>query len=150
MSYEVDQSGKLENTSVPTVVAFSNGSRNYLYLKPVAKRKIQQYFTAIKKLKSYIYKTFACLIYLLIKRYKLEGMLVIDIEYPGNMNLIKSHVYRIFKKYEFKESKVDFRFELVGKKSRAHEKALTAFRSRKYSQTSIVTPSEVLKILEKI
>jgi len=77
-------------------------------------------------------------------------VLVIDIEYPGNMNLIKSHVYRIFKKYEFKVSKVDFRFELVGKKSRAHEKALTAFRSRKYSQTSIVTPSEVLKILEKI
>ena len=38
MSYEVDQSGKVERTSVNTVVAFSNSKTGYIYLKAKDKK----------------------------------------------------------------------------------------------------------------
>lgn len=150
MTYEVDQSGKIENTSVCTVFAYSNGSKNYLYLKPVAKRTIQRWFSTGNKGHVYIYKTFACALYLMIKRFKLKGTLKVDIEYPGNMSLIKSFLFRIFKKYNYNTDNIDLDFELIGKKSEAHTLAINVYRSGKYSKENSVIASEVFKLLSDI
>jgi hypothetical protein len=39
MKYQIDQSGRVEFTSKPTVIAFSNGKNKAIYISAVEKRK---------------------------------------------------------------------------------------------------------------
>ena len=150
MAIEVDQSGKIENTSVITVVAFSNRVSDYIYIKPRYKRSLKRYFKEEKKTRSYVYKTFAVLLYLLIKRNNLKGDIHIDLEYPGNMALIKSYLFRIFKKYGYNQSNIFIYFKNIGKKIRAHCLAISQYRGKKHSENKEFGLTEILKILEGI
>lgn len=150
MSVEIDQSGKIENTSVITILAFSNNKNGYIYMKPLCKRRLRNYFSERKKTRVFIYKTFAALLYVMVIRYKLRGDINIDIEYPGNMNLIKSYLYRIFKKFGFHSENIDLYFVYVGKRSRAHCLAIHEYRAKKHIRENEVTFKEVVEILDKI
>jgi hypothetical protein len=61
MNIEIDQSGKIENTSVNTIVAFSNSEFACVLLSAKDKRAIQKIFRQINKPRMYIYKVF-CLV----------------------------------------------------------------------------------------
>jgi len=63
----IDQSGKVEYTNKQTVVAYSNGRNKALFISSISKKKIQKVFRDAGKPDLFAYRTFAILIYLLIK-----------------------------------------------------------------------------------
>ncbi|MBU1032490.1 MAG: hypothetical protein ABII13_01085 [Patescibacteria group bacterium] len=99
MNIEIDQSGKVENTSVDTIIAYSNGSSKSIRIAARDKRKIQKIYRSSGKTHLYIYKTFALLIYLLIENSLLSlDSVIIDIEYPGWNFLIKDFLLQEIRK----------------------------------------------------
>jgi len=121
MNIEIDQSGKIEDTSKNTVVAFSNGKSKSIFIGAKNKREIQKFFRMAEKPRVFVYRLFAILIFLLIKDdLKNIDRIIIDIEYPGWDHQIKDYLLFEIRKVNPKFSKNNIIFELVGKKSRAH------------------------------
>lgn len=81
MRIEIDQSGKIEDTSKDTVIAFSDDSFGGIIIKARDKREIQKIFRKIGKRKIFIYRLFAILIFLLIKKHlKKISQMIVDFE----------------------------------------------------------------------
>src|SRR3990167_8219729 len=120
MRIEIDQSGKLEYTSKPTVVGFANGKCESIIISASEKQKLlkKAYKINRPKVYRYKYKVFAILIYLLIKNEKLLNYLTIDREYPGQENLIKSYLLNYLRKTHPNISKQDIVFRTIGKASK--------------------------------
>jgi hypothetical protein len=129
MNYQIDQSGKIEDTKKLTVVAYANGSIKTLKISAVEKRKlitilrVQDY-----PQKAFIYKAFAGLIFLLLKDEQVDNV-QIDKEYPGNENIIKIILFQLFDKTNKKRPEVSF--TLIGKNSPAHKAAIATFRGQR-------------------
>lgn len=128
MNIEIDQSGKLENTEIDTVVAFSNTINKSIKLSAKDKRAVQRLCRSKGKPKVYVYKTFSILIYLLIKPYiKKISQIVIDNEYNGWAHQIKDYILtEIFKNSDFDKKSISFCS--IGRKSNAHYVAHTTFQ----------------------
>jgi len=121
MRIEIDQSGKIENTSKNTVVSFSNGKFKSIFISARDKREIQDFFRRIGKPKMFIYRTFAILIFLLIKNNLKEiDEIIIDKEYPGKSSLIRNFILRETREINPRFSEENIEFQRIGKKSRAH------------------------------
>src|SRR3990167_10182095 len=136
---------KIENTSKHTYLAFSDHQHFVLKISSVEKRKLQKYFRAVGKPKLFIYLTFAALIILLLKNFKSKHyQAIVDVEYPGRNNLIKSFI----KLYGQGLSIKDISFHQIGKKSRAHYLA-SGTAIKKLSPDMIVNAKQVLKIIRK-
>lgn len=88
MRFEIDQSGKVEDTAKLTIVAFANGKAKSLKISAVQKRKVVFTLREFSFGKTFIFKIFAGLIFLLIKDEKAPEI-VIDREYPGHEATIK-------------------------------------------------------------
>ncbi|HEX9722115.1 MAG TPA: hypothetical protein VGA53_02520 [Candidatus Paceibacterota bacterium] len=69
MRIEIDQSGKIENTSKDTIIAFSNGIRKAIRISSVDKREIQAIFRRTGKPRIFVYKFFSILVFLLIEKH---------------------------------------------------------------------------------
>lgn len=65
MKIYIDQSGKIENTNQPTIVAFSNGDSGSVLVAAKDKKEIQKYCRLFHRGRIFVYKTFACLIFIL-------------------------------------------------------------------------------------
>lgn len=127
----IDQSGKIEYTSKNTVVAFSNGQTKSILVKATEKRQIQSYFRLAGKPDIFIYKTFAVLIFFLIRDHLNKiSELVIDIEYPGKDSLIKNFLVELLKKDGVNLAKIVISFSLIGRQKDCHIQALTVHRGR--------------------
>ena len=121
MNIEIDQSGKIENTSKNTVVAFSNGKSKSISISAKDKREIQNFFRMAGKPRVFVYRLFAILIFLLIKdNLKKIDQITIDIEYPGWNHQIKDYLLSEIRKVNPNFSKNNIVFKSVGKKSEAH------------------------------
>ena len=93
MNIEIDQSGKVENTSKNTIIAFSNDIFGSIFITAKDKREIQKIFRKIGKSRIFVYRLFSILIFLLIKDHlKRIDQIIIDEEYPGKENLIKNYL----------------------------------------------------------
>jgi len=129
MVYQIDQSGKVEDTNKLTIVCVANGKIKTL---KVSTREKQKLIATMRVLdypkKIFIYKTFAALIFLLIKEEKIIN-LSIDKEYPGHEAFIKEIILRFFRNNNLKSPTIDFC--LVGKKSLAHKIAIETFRGKR-------------------
>ena len=66
--YELDQSGKIEDTARKTVLAFSNDHLGAITLSAKDKRRLQELFREIGAPKLFIYYVFSALIILLLKQ----------------------------------------------------------------------------------
>lgn len=145
MKIEIDQSGKLEDTSRHTFLAFSNGEHFVLKISGAEKRKLQVYFRKIGKPKLYIFLTFASLIIILLKKIKTRSnQIIIDIEYPGKAPLIKNFIKIYCPDFEIE----DIDFHQIGKKSRAHYLAHgTAIKL--LNPDLIVNAKDILKVIKK-
>lgn len=127
MDYEIDQSGKLEDTRNVSVIAYANGMVKSLKISAVEKRRL----LGIMRLRDYpkklfVYKAFAALIFLLLGNEKVET-LTIDREYPGHEALIKNVLLNLYRRDGLATSKIVF--AEIGKKSPAHKVALEVFRN---------------------
>ena len=148
MSIQIDQSGKIEDTSKPTVIALASKkiSRSIL-LQAEDKRLVQTIYRKTGKPRLFVLQVFSALIYLLIERCNCsQQVIIIDHEYPGHEELIRSYIMQLIHKY--KNVKIDphhIRFGYVGKHSQAHKIANTGLYHKKAD--SIVTFAELRKVL---
>lgn len=132
MNISIDQSSKIENTNKNTVVAYANLKQKSLLIKAEDKKNVQKIFMAAGKPEVFIYKTFAVLIFLLIKDdIRAISSITIDIEYTGKESLIKDYLLQLLRKYRkgFDKEKVCFR--RIGKKDNAHRVAIETFRGKR-------------------
>lgn len=132
MQIYIDQSSKIEYTSQDTVIAYSNSKQKSLLIRAKDKREIEKIFRQAGKPYIFIYKTFAILIYILIKNdlSKIK-CIIIDKEYQGKEPLIKDFLLQIIRK-KSKEliAKEDIQFKQIGKKNNAHKKALGTYQGK--------------------
>ncbi len=144
MSYQIDQSGKIEQTAKHTYVALANGKTIIIKISATEKRKV---IDVIKELqlphKTYVYQIFASLVFLLIKDEKLHEVLI-DTEYYGHHASIKESLMQLFQRFEKSPPVVHFGF--VGKESPAHLAAIQAFREQR-KVTITVKAENVLTLL---
>lgn len=145
MRIEIDQSGKIENTSKHTYLAFSNTQHSVLKISSIEKRKLQKYFRNKGKSKIFIYITFATLVILLLKNIKIKNIqIIIDIEYTGRGRLIKNFIKVLDPTFPTD----DISFHQVGKKSPAHFLAYgTAIK--KLNPDLVVNAKQVLNVIKK-
>ena len=145
MRIEIDQSGKIENTSKHTYLAFSNSQHFVLEIKATEKRKLQKYFRSIGKSRIFIYLTFAALLIILLKNRKIKtAQLIVDIEYQGRTQLIKDSLHAINPDFPVK----NLSFHHIGKKSSAHYYAYGAAIGSIKSDLK-VGASEIFRTIKK-
>lgn len=129
MQIEIDQSNKIEQTNRDTIIAYANSRQKSLRISVKTKREIQKLFRKGKKPQMFRYKTFALLIYLLIKNdLKTINAIIIDQEYIGWEDLIKNYLVQFIKKDGKFFPKNNIHFNLIGKNSNAHKRAIAVFR----------------------
>jgi hypothetical protein len=146
MQVEVDQSGKIGDTKVDTVLAFSNKTDYAILIPAIVKRE------CLKRLrehgetgKVFYLKLFAIGLYLLLKEYVLSlSTILIDLEYPGREADIKLYLTNLFNRSGIKFNPSSVRFGQVGKKSHAHLKAFRVFTKREKANKRI-NVKEILK-----
>ena len=146
MKVEIDQSGRLEYTSVPTVIGDSLG--NSLLLKAVDKQYIQKVFRQIGKPRMFVIETFSFLTALTISQsYTEENIYVIDTEYPGKDGEIKTNLFRFLPRLRCYLPSYAVSFKQIGKKSKAHTTVYNHYvRPQKFPKR-IITKEKVLEFL---
>ncbi len=143
-NYEIDQSGKIEQTNKPTIIAIANGKVATIKISAVEKQKLIKTITELRKPnKTYAYDIFSALIYLLLT-YISPVEVEIDKEYPGHEAGIKERILQFFERTSTQNPEIYF--GLVGKKSNAHIEALAVFQ-RKKKATFTVKAKDILKVL---
>jgi len=145
MKIYIDQSGKIETTNRFTVIAYANGRNKAITISSIEKRKLQQTFRSAGKPEMFIFKTFAILMYLLIKD-DLQKItcIVIDREYFGRESLIKKYLIELIRHGGDTFDANDIHFTEIGKKSSAHNAAISVFRKTKKPEL-VVKYKDVIK-----
>jgi uncharacterized protein YlzI (FlbEa/FlbD family) len=142
--YQIDQSGKIEQTRKSTVVTISNGKALIVKVSASEKRKLIYSLKAIRKPnKTYIYDIFASLVYTLLNNAYATDV-EIDVEYPGHESSIKERLIQFFVKSNSKPPRI--RFGLVGKKCQAHILGLSVFR-KETKADMVVKAEDLLEVI---
>jgi hypothetical protein len=126
MRVEIDQSGRVEDLSSGTAVAFTNGCSGAIYITAGEKRIVTRYLKSkIVFFQNYAPLFFAALVCLLINR-KPFGSILIDEEYTGKFSIIEKKIVG-----QFGASKVvNIAFGRIGKRSPAHNLAINTLRNK--------------------
>ena len=144
MTYEIDQSGKVEDTNKLTVVAYANGKIKSVKIGSVEKQKLLAAMRTLDHPKrNYVYKIFAALIYFLLADESVDSV-VIDREYMGHEESIIGFLIYLLNKTG--KNIPSIRFDYIGKSSPAHKAALDVFRGKKEADL-VVSAKEVLRLL---
>ncbi|MFH1906938.1 MAG: hypothetical protein ABIL11_06095 [Chloroflexota bacterium] len=117
------------DTRVPTVVAFSNDDSLAILIPAMVKRECVQRLRQRGKTGTVLYmQLFAVSLYLLLKEHARDfSQVTIDIEYPGHEVKIEEQLLNQLRREKAAVTGVKLDFLHIGKKSRAHEKALAVF-----------------------
>ena len=145
MKVEVDQSGKIGDTKVPTVLAFSNGKHSAIFIPATVKRECLLTLREQGQAGKTIYmKLFAIGLFLLLKDHiRRISEITIDLEYPGRNAEIKLYLMNLLNRAGVSYDPTTIHFGQVGKKSRAHLAAIGVFVGKKKPDKS-VTAEEIL------
>jgi hypothetical protein len=149
---EVDQSNKVERTERDTVLAFSNCYQRTILIPARVKREAIAHLKAKKPRMRYAYlQIFAAGVFILLYPYlasiiKNRQRIIIDTEYPGHDDKIKSTLFRCINRSGFNLPKERISFMQVGKRSPAHYAALRVSR-RQVMPDYCVNLEELLELL---
>lgn len=144
VKYQIDQSGKIEQTERNTVVACTNGVQFTVLLKKREKRKLQKVFKAANMQKLFPYVTFATLITILLHRLSPKHKVIIDREYFGHEDFIAERIETFVTQLGSKIPLISFGH--VGKLSKAHQLGYRVAVGKE-NASAIITADEVLKII---
>src|SRR3989344_7489468 len=101
MRIEIDQSGRVEYTSQPTVIAFANSKTYSIIFLSRDKKYLQKIFRKAGVPNLFVNKTFAILIFLLIKDFlKSINQIIIDHEYLGHDKVIKQFLLELLRRHK--------------------------------------------------
>jgi len=147
MTYQIDQSGKIEETAKPTVLAFSNNTQGSVIILAKDKKEIQKIYRQLNKPKMFTIQAFSALVYLLLEKHKISGKTItLDEEYKGQNSIIKSYVIQLAgKRNKIKTESGDVHFTGIGKKSNAHKLAIKCFRRKKADFT--IKSEEIIALI---
>ncbi len=150
LDIQVDQSGKVENTRVDTVIAFSNGVSGTVLIPAVVKRAcIRALREQDWRRQTFVFQIFAAALFALIEPHaKRIERITIDIEYPERMGDIKTQLLKLLKREHLKFYGQQIVFQRIGKQSPAHHKAIAVYRGR-VSPDRILSSVEILRVLGK-
>jgi len=125
MQIEIDQSGKIEQTSLDTVIALTNSISYTLLFKKKDKRQLEKYCRKFRLRKIYSVIVFANLISLTIKKSKVKKSILIDTEYIGYNNFIKKIIQN-----KLGKDCPTIKFGYVGKESKSDDLARKVAKSK--------------------
>lgn len=145
MSYQIDQSIKIESTNKTSYVCLANGKTIVSSISATEKKELKFFFRELGKPLIFKLFTFSVLCAKAIMALK-PGELTIDTEYSGHDRQIKSFILQIFRIENFTEPIIAF--SQIGKSSNAHAGAYQAL-SRRHSDIKI-TSKEVLKYYDRV
>lgn len=145
MRYQIDQSGKIEQTERHTVLACTNDTNMTILLKKREKRKLQRFFKIVELQKVFPYLTFAALVALLLKKLKPNFKITIDREYSGHEVFIEEKVIVYLEQLGI-TTLPPIRFGHVGKLSAAHTFAYQVATGKKMPTIS-TDAREVIKVI---
>jgi hypothetical protein len=130
MRIEIDQSRRIEDTRVNTVLAFSNEISFSLLILAVDKRECLRRIRKRGETGKALYlKLFTAALFLLVKDFldRLDSI-IIDQEYEGKEKEIKGMLLNYIRMIEPSFPKDGIEVRRIGKGSRAHRKAIAVFR----------------------
>lgn len=142
--YQIDQSGKIEQTERNTVVACINEKQLTVLLKKAEKRKLQRVFRAANMQKLFPYVTFATLIAILLHKLSPKHKVIIDREYFGHEDFIEERIEVYITQLGSKMPQVSFGH--VGKLSKAHQLGYRVAIGKEKAEL-ILAAGEVLKVI---
>jgi hypothetical protein len=145
MKFEIDQSGKIEDTSKNTVIAYTNGARATILITRKTKRIIQERFRRYGLTRVYIYLTFAVAIYFLIRNIKQKKEFLIDEEYPGNNKIIINFLRKLLETHKLPSH--DIEFKRIGNHPRVHYAAKDVYNGKRKAD-KIISEKELIKELK--
>jgi hypothetical protein len=142
--YQIDQSGKIEQTNKPTVVALANGEVMTVKISAVEKQKLIKTIIELRRPhKTYKYDIFSALVFiLLIQVYPVK--VEIDKEYPGHEAGIKERIIQFFERMNKEPPEINF--GLVGKKCQAHIRGLAVYKGKEKTNI-LVNSKDIISIL---
>jgi|SRR3989344_5648460 len=145
MKYQIDQSGKIEQTERHTVLACTNSEEITILLTKREKRKLQKIFRITNSSKLFPLLVFAALLAVLIKKLNPRQKIIVDREYAGHEGLVeeKATIY-------LQQLRIGFmpliEFGHIGKLSNPHKLAYLVAVGKK-KPTIIVSANEVMKVI---
>lgn len=124
MKYEVDQSGRIEETNRHTIISVANKDYSYsIKIDSKIKKVLQNKFKQIGKPKMFGVYGFTVGLIILLRKSKIKNSVVtIDIEYDGYSGVISRELIKNT------NQNLEFRFGNIGKKSPAHKSAYNVFK----------------------
>lgn len=140
MRYQIDQSGKIEQTNKDTVLRLSNGKWDAVLIKSRTKRQIQEIFRRHGQIRNYVLFTFCAGLSLLIKRNLEINRIIIDKEYMGKEPIIVKLIREMLKGKKSQE----IIFELIGKNVMAHKRA-NDIASKKLKAKKVLNFEDIVK-----
>lgn len=134
MHAEIDTSGRIEETTKPTIIALSNKIKISIKVSSQYKSTL---FNKYRKLYPQLSYTlirvyiFANFLGELIVKSKLEinSAIAIDTEYTGYNAIITDRIYSYLQKHHIPKDYYSIRFKQVGKDSPAHHLAISIMRN---------------------
>ena len=145
---EVDQSGKFEDTTSDTVLAFSNGISQMILIPKKIKRNAVSIMRKLGKKGNMFYlQLFSISLYLLLKDFvhKLT-IITIDEEYVSKNKDIKRILLNLANRDENSLESENINFRRIGKKSNAHFVAINCLRG-KSKPNKIIKLQEILELI---
>jgi hypothetical protein len=141
MHVQVDQSVKIGDTKDPTVLAFSDTASFSILIPAEVKRACLRELRSRGKSGTTLYlQLFAVALFLLLKGHLDKITLItIDLEYPGHSAAIKEYLLNLFTRAGSTVSGEMIRFQRIGKRSPAHDKALYTLRGELQPDRTITT-----------
>ncbi len=146
MTYQIDQSGKVEQTNKDTVIAYANATQYAVLIPRRTKRIVQEIFRLHGFTKLFIYFLFSVGVYYLLESLSKESEVVIDTEYPGKDNIILNFVNSLLKKN--RKSTHNIRFARIGNRPPAHYAAKDVF-DKKIKPDKVLTLEDIIKAIKK-
>jgi len=142
---EIDQSGRIDQTDRPTVLALADGTSYSIYLSSKTKREClirlreQHRFQSSKKLYVLLFATL--LYFLLIDKIAELDLAIVDTELLGLDAQIKEHTINLLRRKGVSVYPDMLTFRQIGKNSPAHHLAWRVFRG-------LAQPDKVLTAIE--
>ncbi len=128
------------------MIAFSNRKSKSILIDRREKRELQKIFRENNKGHVFIFKTFAILIFLLIRGdlHKIQHI-TIDLEYPGKDYLIKDYLLRMIREHRSFDKR-DINFSKIGRKTKVHELAINLYRGH-VKPDIIVSKKDIIRFI---
>ena len=146
MKYQIDQSGKIEQMSRDSVIAYSNNSKAAILIPRKLKRRLQEVFRLHGFTSLFIYYLFSVGIYYLVEGLTAQADITVDTEYPGKDKIIKQFTTALLKNNNKPNHNIEF--ARIGNRPPAHYAAKDVF-DKKTMANWILTMEQFIKALKK-